>query len=102
MNIMDLAAAIAPDCKHHVVGIRPGEKLHEVMVPEDDARNAIDLGDRFVILPQFEYAWIAKYKDAKRCPEGFRYASDTNDRWLTRDQLVEMLKTVTIEGTPAA
>ena len=98
MNIMDLAAALAPDCKHEIVGIRPGEKLHEVMVPEDDARNSVELEDRYVILPQFEYTWIDAYKSAKRCPEGFRYSSDTNDRWLTRDQLVDMIKHVKVEG----
>jgi UDP-N-acetylglucosamine 4,6-dehydratase/5-epimerase len=100
MNIMDLAAAIAPDCKHEIVGIRPGEKLHEVMVPEDDARNTIDLGDRYVILPHFDYSWLQAYDNAARCKEGFRYASDTNDRWLTRDQLTDMLQHVTVEPGP--
>jgi len=99
MNIMDLATAIAPECKHEVVGIRPGEKLHEVMVTEDDARNTVELDDRYVVLPQFDYAWIEPaYGKAKRCAEGFRYASDTNDRWLTRDQLVEMSKHIVVEA----
>ena len=97
MNIMDLANAVAPECKHEIVGIRPGEKLHEIMVPDDDARNTIELEDRYVILPHFDYAWHEKYKSTKRCPEGFRYASDTNDRWLSRDQLVDMMKHVTVE-----
>jgi UDP-N-acetylglucosamine 4,6-dehydratase/5-epimerase len=99
MNIMDLANAIAPECKHEVVGIRPGEKLHEVMVTEDDARNTVELEDRYVVLPQFDYSWIpTAYGNAKRCPEGFRYASDTNDRWLTREQLIEMSKHITVEN----
>ncbi len=81
------------------VGIRPGEKLHEVMVTEDDARNTVELDDRYVILPQFDYAWIpTAYGSAKHCAEGFRYTSDTNDRWLTRDQLVEMTKHIAIEA----
>jgi UDP-N-acetylglucosamine 4,6-dehydratase/5-epimerase len=94
MNIMDLAAAIAPDCKTETVGIRPGEKLHEVMVPEDDARNTVELDDRYVILPHFDFSWLGAYKSAKRCAEGFRYASDTNDKWLSRQQLADMLQHV--------
>ena len=97
MNIMDLASAIAPDCKHEIVGIRPGEKLHEVMVPEDDARNTVELEDRYVILPHFDYSWLTAYASHKRCPENFRYGSDNNDRWLTREQLVEMCKHIDVE-----
>ncbi|MBV8756657.1 MAG: UDP-N-acetylglucosamine 4,6-dehydratase (inverting) [Deltaproteobacteria bacterium] len=98
MNIMDLAAAIAPECKHEIVGIRPGEKLHEVMVVDDDARNTVEMPDRYVILPQFDYSWLTHYDGLKRCPEGFRYASDTNDRWLTREQLVDMTRGITVEA----
>ncbi len=92
MNIMDLAQAIAPDCKTEVVGIRPGEKLHEVMVPEDDARNTVELSDRFVILPAFPL-WQdqASHHGGKLCPDGFRYGSDNNDRWLTKDDLVDVV-----------
>ncbi len=99
MNIMDLANAIGPDCKHEIIGIRPGEKLHEVMVTEDDARNTVELEDRYVVLPQFDYPWItSEYGNAKRCAENFRYASDTNDRWLTREQLVDMTRSIDVEG----
>jgi UDP-N-acetylglucosamine 4,6-dehydratase len=91
MNIMDLAAAIAPNCKTEVVGIRPGEKLHEVMVPEDDARSSVELEDRYVIQPAFSWFEYDQYAGAKRCPEGFRYGSDNNQRWLTRPELVEMV-----------
>jgi UDP-N-acetylglucosamine 4,6-dehydratase len=100
MNIMDLAAAIAPECKTEIVGIRPGEKLHEVMVPEDDARNAVEMEDRYVILPPFDWPRLDSYRTMKRCPENFRYGSETNDRWLTRDQLVDMLQHVTVEAAP--
>lgn len=101
MNIMDLAAAVAPECKHEIVGIRPGEKLHEVMVPEDDARNTVELEDRYVILPHFDWAWLDRYKQFKRCPEGFRYSSETNDRWLKKEQLTELLDRVAVETGPA-
>lgn len=94
MNIMDLAAAVAPDCKTEVVGIRPGEKLHEVMVPEDDARNTIEMPDRYVIMPTFSWFKDVRWTDGKKCKDDFRYASDTNDQWLTREQLVEMVATL--------
>jgi UDP-N-acetylglucosamine 4,6-dehydratase len=94
MNIMDLAAAVAPECKTEVVGIRPGEKLHEVMVPEDDARTTVELEDRFVIQPAFPWFSTDPYKDARRCADNFRYGSDTNDKWLTRGELVEMVRTL--------
>jgi UDP-N-acetylglucosamine 4,6-dehydratase/5-epimerase len=94
MNIMDLAAAIAPDCKTEVVGIRPGEKLHEVMVPEDDARSTVEIADRFIIKPQFELFDDDPYAGQKLCPDGFRYQSDTNDKWLTRDDLQKLIATL--------
>jgi UDP-N-acetylglucosamine 4,6-dehydratase len=99
MNIMDLAQAIAPECKTEVVGIRPGEKLHEVMVPEDDARNTVELADRFVIQPVFSLAHeLPEYPGQKRCPDGFRYGSDNNDRWLTRAELTEMVARLTVDA----
>jgi UDP-N-acetylglucosamine 4,6-dehydratase len=91
MNIMDLAAAVAPECRTEVVGIRPGEKLHEVMVPEDDARNSAELPDRYVILPSFNLDVSTAYREAKRLPDGFRYGSDTNTQWLTTQELTEMV-----------
>jgi UDP-N-acetylglucosamine 4,6-dehydratase len=91
MNIMDLAAAIAPECKTEVVGIRPGEKLHEVMVPEDDARNTVELPDRYVILPIFNWFDHGPFESMPRCPDGFRYGSDNNTKWLTRAELTEMI-----------
>lgn len=95
MNIMDLAQAIAPECKTTVEGIRPGEKLHEVMVPEDDARRAVEYEDRYVILPDF-HQWTGEststpMNGGKRCPEGFRYSSDTNTEWLSAEDLREMI-----------
>ena len=84
---------MAPGLPHKVVGIRPGEKLHEVMVPEDDARSALELDDRFIIEPEFMY-WSRKasrLKGARKLPEGFRYTSDTNEEWLDADSLREMI-----------
>ncbi|WP_027390194.1 UDP-N-acetylglucosamine 4,6-dehydratase (inverting) [Chrysiogenes arsenatis] len=91
MNIMDLALAIAPNCQQVVTGIRPGEKLHEVMVPEDDARSAVELDDRYVILPQ-AWWWKGKTKiQGTPVPEGFVYSSDNNAEWLGVEQLRAMI-----------
>jgi UDP-N-acetylglucosamine 4,6-dehydratase len=98
MNIMDLAAVVAPECKTEVVGIRPGEKLHEVMVPEDDARNTVELEDRYVIQPQFALFGDDPYGKLPRCPDNFRYASDTNGHWLTRQELANMVKQLNPAG----
>jgi UDP-N-acetylglucosamine 4,6-dehydratase len=101
MNIMDLAQAIAPNCKTQIVGIRPGEKLHEALVPEDDARRTLEFDTHFVIQPELGFWHLDRTTHAggKPCPEGFSYSSDRNDERLTIDALREMinLKGVTIE-----
>ncbi|MDD5618133.1 MAG: UDP-N-acetylglucosamine 4,6-dehydratase (inverting) [Candidatus Omnitrophica bacterium] len=94
MNILDLAKAIAPECKIEVVGIRPGEKIHEVIISEDDARNTRDLKDCYVIRPAFR--WINEYSYAKgeKVKSGFKYCSNDNKDMLTVNKLKEMLKTI--------
>jgi UDP-N-acetylglucosamine 4,6-dehydratase len=92
MRLVDLARVINPQAEHEVVGIRPGEKLHEVMVTEDDARQTLELGDRFVILPPFKWKALEKWHaEGKRCEDGFRYASDTNAHWLDDAGLRDMI-----------
>lgn len=93
MNMMDVARAIGPDCETRVVGIRPGEKLHEVMIPEDDARNTIEREDHFAIVPSYEQ-YVGQWGEqngGQRCEEGFRYSSDNNTQWLSVEELQEML-----------
>ena len=92
MNIMDLAKAIAPDSKTKIVGIRPGEKLHEVMISADDARNTREIEDCYVIQPAFQWWSAENHSDGRNVPEGFRYSSDKNDQWLTIPQLQTMIK----------
>ena len=88
MSIVDLARAIAPECRVDIVGIRPGEKLHETMVPEDDARNTIEYEDCFIIRAQTgSENGHSNGNGGKRCPQGFRYSSDNNSRWLTVREL---------------
>jgi len=94
MNILDLARAIAPDCEHRYIGIRPGEKLHEVMVAEDDARRTVESDDYFAILPSLDEVDPDAYSQGnggRLCPDGFRYSSDTNTRWLSVEELQEMI-----------
>jgi UDP-N-acetylglucosamine 4,6-dehydratase/5-epimerase len=93
MKIVDLARALAPNCEMKTVGIRPGEKLHEVMIPEDDARHTMEYDTYYAILPDF-HDWDSKEYNEKNggkpCPENFRYGSDTNNRWLTVEELQNM------------
>jgi len=89
MRITDLARAIGPGLPHRVTGIRPGEKLHETMVTEDDARTTLDMGDRYVIEPPFVFWAREAYErnGARPVPEGFHYSSDNNPEWLDADGL---------------
>lgn len=90
MRVTDLADVIAPKCKRKVVGIRPGEKLHEVLLSEDEARHATEEKDRFVIWPE-SALWSGEAPPKSNVPDSFRYASDTNEEWLTVEQLQSML-----------
>ena len=93
-TIPQLASLVSPTHKQHIVGIRPGEKLHEVMVTEDDSRSTVELPDRYVIEPMFHW-WKRKSfaeDGAARVADGFRYASDTNTQWLDLDGLNRMLR----------
>ena len=89
----DLATAVAPGMPHRLVGIRPGEKLHEVMVPEDDARSTVELSDRYVILPGGDVRRRADYLDMGGRPvdDGFSYASDKNPEGLDARGLQALL-----------
>jgi UDP-N-acetylglucosamine 4,6-dehydratase len=94
LKTTELATAIAPHLPHKMVGIRPGEKLHEVMVPEDDARSTVELEDRFVILPDAYALRRRHYLDhgGKATPEGFSYASDKNPEGLDARGLQVLLE----------
>jgi len=87
-KIIDLARVVAPKSEIDVVGIRPGEKLHEMMISRDESRSTIELDNMFVVEPQralwFRYDWA---KEGKRVPDGFKYTSDNNSVWLTPEQI---------------
>jgi UDP-N-acetylglucosamine 4,6-dehydratase len=93
MQITDLAKALAPSLPVKVVGIRPGEKLHEVMITEDDSRQTLELDDRYVIEPSFAWWQRDRYASTGATPvtEGFRFASDTNNDWLDAPRLKALI-----------
>ncbi len=94
-KMVDLAAAIAPDAEIQVIGIRPGEKLHEVLINDDEARTTVELENMFVVQPPmgfwnqpFGWDWQEK---GKALPDGFRYASNTNPQWLDVDAIRQIV-----------
>ncbi|HEY1738051.1 MAG TPA: UDP-N-acetylglucosamine 4,6-dehydratase (inverting) [Acidimicrobiia bacterium] len=93
MRVTDLASAIGAGLPQEVVGIRPGEKLHELMLTSDESRHAVDAGDVYVVLP--EHVWWDERGPqvaGTPVPDGFVYSSDGNDRWLTSDELSGLLR----------
>jgi UDP-N-acetylglucosamine 4,6-dehydratase len=94
MKITDLAKAIAPECEIEIVGIRPGEKLHEAMITEDDARHTVEFDTYYVIQPEFPW-WSQEYaKNGKSLLEGFKYTSDTNTQWLSIEELRKLVEEI--------
>jgi UDP-N-acetylglucosamine 4,6-dehydratase len=93
MRVVDLARAVAPECRLEVVGIRPGEKLHEVMIPADEARNTFEYDTHYIIAPAFHEWSMFDFgaNGGRRVADGFSYASDTNEHTLSVDELREMV-----------
>ena len=90
MKIVDLAQAIKKDFKYEEIGIRPGEKLHEEMISPDDSRRTIELSNRYVVSPIFA-EWGFTPPKGKAVKDGFTYRSDTNDLWLTAEELQKLI-----------
>ena len=92
MNIMDLAKAVAPECETRIIGVRPGEKIHELMISRDDARQALELDTFYVIQPQFKY-WDRRssWDEGRKVPDDFEYSSGTNPWRLTIEEMKAML-----------
>lgn len=94
MKVTDLADCLAPGLPHNIIGIRPGEKLHEVMITEEDSRSTAELKDRYVIEPPFiiSRSRVPFVQDnGKRVPEGFRFSSENNSKWLDAETLRKMI-----------
>ena len=90
-RIIDLARAIAPQATFEVMGIRPGEKLHEVLISEDEARSAKERSDMYVVVPTITLWQRNLQYEGASLPDGFRYSSDTNPDWLDVDQIRQMV-----------
>jgi UDP-N-acetylglucosamine 4,6-dehydratase/5-epimerase len=90
MRITDMAEALAPGCERRVIGIRPGEKLHEVLLTPDEARHSYDIGSAYVVLPEYVTWQATRRETGERLPDGFRYSSDENEWWLTVDEIRAM------------
>ena len=91
MRLVDMAEALAPGCETRFVGIRPGEKLHEVLVSEDEARNTVELEEMFVIQPAHSWWKQDNWKEARPLPDGFRYSSDSNSQWMEPHELLNLV-----------
>ena len=97
-KVTDLAKAMLPDCKMPEIGIRPGEKLHEIMVTVEDSATTYEYDKHFIVYPQV--IWNDKQKinlSGKKVEEGFSYSSGNNTEWLSVEQIRELLKTVDLE-----
>jgi len=92
MRLVDLAEAVAPGCVVETIGIRAGEKLHEVLLSEDEARNSVELDEMYVIKPSHPWWKKGNWVDGKKLPPDFRYTSDSNEQWLSQDQLQELIE----------
>lgn len=89
-KIMDLVSVFAPKSKVKYIGVRPGEKLHEVLISEDEARHTIELPDKYIIKPVHPWWKIENWKSGKKLPDNFIYASHSNTNQLTIDQIRKM------------
>jgi UDP-N-acetylglucosamine 4,6-dehydratase len=91
MRLVDLADAIAPDCEHKIIGIRPGEKLHEMLVSPDESRHTLEFDDMFIIQPMHSWWEQSAYEGASPMNAGTEFSSNTNDWWLTEEELGKMI-----------
>jgi len=98
MKITDLAKAIAPDLSHKIIGIRPGEKLHEIMCPSDDSHLTLEFNNHYVIKPTIQFNKVVDFSTNKLgekgflVEQGFEYNSGNNTEWLTHKEALEMIK----------
>jgi len=98
MKITELALALAPDLPHKIIGIRPGEKLHEIMCPSDDSHLTFEFDDHFVIAPTIKFSSVRNYDEnelgekGSQVLQGFEYNSGTNDAWLSHEEFLELAK----------
>jgi len=95
MKVVDLAHAVAPEAKINTIGIRPGEKLHEVLISDDESRSTVELEDMYVVQPA-EALWFGRDWQKRGTPlaDEFRYASNTNTEWLSIPQIRDIIRPI--------
>lgn len=91
MSVLEVARTLAPECEIQYVGVRPGEKMHEVLVSEDEARHTVELDEFYLIQPLYRWAQNGNWKSARPVEEGFSYKSDTNSQWLSENDFRELM-----------
>ena len=91
MKLLDMATAVAPECEIDCVGIRPGEKLHEVLVSEDEARQTVEVEGMYVIRPNHPWWRSANWVSSRTVPEDFCFSSNNNPHWLSMDELLQLV-----------
>ncbi len=91
MKLSALAKAVAPEAAIEVIGIRAGEKLHEVLISEDEARSTIELKDMYVVLPSEPFWFVHEWEKHPFLEDGFRYASNTNSQWLSAEEISKII-----------
>lgn len=91
MRILDLADAVVPEYEREIIGIRPGEKIHEILITEQEARHTKEFKNYFIIEPDFAFRCRKNYKNSKPIKDGFKYVSDSNNWWLTKEELKKMI-----------
>ncbi len=92
MKIIDLAEVIAPECKREVIGIRPGEKIDEVLLTEEESHHSKEFDNYFVVEPEHHFWGKGNYKKGKLLPSNYVYSSGNNDHWITKEELKEILE----------
>ena len=92
MKIIDLAEVIAPKCKREVIGIRPGEKINEILLTGEEAHHTKEFDNYFIVKPEHHFWGKGNYKKGKLLPSNFKYSSGNNDHWLTKAELNKMLE----------
>lgn len=94
MRIIDLVDALSPNIKRKIIGIRPGEKIHEVLITVDEARHTKEFDTYYIVEPEHPFWNELNLKDGKKLPDGFYYSSDTNKEWLTKDSIKKMVESI--------
>jgi len=92
MKILDLAEAIAPEARKKIIGVRPGEKVHEILLTKEESKHAKEFNNYFVIEPEHSFWNKDNFKEGKRLPDEFEYTSNKNNKWITKEQMRKILE----------